>query len=793
MLRNYFKTAWRNIIRRKTFSLIMISGLALSMSVCLLVIVIVNDQISFDNFHPNANRIYRINTSVTRTDNNVEKIATTPFTLGNKLKGYSSIENVVHIDRDLNAEVVKGQNKIALHGMFTEPSFFKMFGFTLQAGDASTALNEPNTIVLTHQTAVKFFGNINPVGKTLSLEKFGDFKVTGVLNEITKQSQLQFDALASVASINILEQQGVINSTLNNPDNYYSDYLYVLLQKGKSEKYLNSILIDIAKKSNEGKLNADFKSVVFYAEHITGPSHMAISNNAIPSNVLWVLSILGLIVIISACFNYTNLSIASSLSRAKEIGMRKTMGAERSKIFFQFMLESVIISLLALVISIVIWRFIGTGFKEILPQLNLNLKVNAWVYLLFLLFSVFIGLIAGFFPALYLSAFKPIYVLKDFSQSKLFSKLPLRKVLLFVQFIFCCIAVISIAVISKQMNYVLNADYGFNKSNIINVELQGMQYQNIMHEIAKHSSVVEVSASSGIPGTENIDEVKVQKNNNEKPFTISSYSVDENFADNLNLHFLAGQNFTAEALRAKGKFVVVNEKALQALSLGDAHDAIGKSLILSDSNLVQIIGVVKNFNFLPLTSSIGPLILRRDPAAFRYLNVKFANNHKAEVTSFLKKAWHNFDNVHPLSFTYYSSDVTRAYQSFKSILTVLSFVGLLAVIITCMGLLGLIIFTIQIRKKEIGIRKVLGCSVVNIVILVSKSFLKLLVIASIIAIPVGYLIGYAFLQEFAYRINISGGTILMSIGLIYLIVFATICSQAIKAAIANPVESLRSE
>ncbi len=785
MFKNYLTTAWRNIIRKKTFSLIMICGLALSMSVCLLIIVIVNDQLSFDAFHPDADRIYRINTYVMHTDNNVEKMATAPFPLGNILKeNYSSVENVVRVDRDFNADVVQGQNKVSLHGMFTEPSFFKMFGFTLQSRDASAALNEPNTIVLTHETAIKFFGNANPVGKILSLQKFGDFKVTGVLNEITQHSQLQFDALASVASM---------KTTLNNSNNYYSGYLYVLLQQGKSQEYLNSILSETANKNNGGNLNANDKSVAFYAEHITGPSQMAIGNSAIPSNVLWVLSALGLIIIISACFNYTNLSIVSSLFRAKEIGMRKVMGAERSKIFFQFILESVIISLCSLVIAIVIWRFMGAGFKEMVPQLNFNLKVDAYIYFLFLLFSVFVGLVAGLFPALYLSALKPIHVLKDFSQTKLFSKLPLRKALLLVQFIFCCIAVISISVIYRQMNYVLNADYGFSKSNIINVDLQGMPYQNIMHEIAKYSGVAEVSASSGIPGTENVDEVKVQKDSKEKDLTFSAYSVNESFAHNLNIHFVAGNNFTPDALQEKEKFVLVNEKALQALSLGTASDAVGKNLMLNDSNFVQIIGVVKDFNFLPLTSSVGPLVLRSNSSAFKYLNIKIAGDQKAEVATFLKSAWNNFDNIHPLKFTYYDSDVTSAYQPYKTILSVLSFVGLLAVIITCMGLLGIVIFTIQIRKNEIGIRKVLGSGVAGIVVLISKSFLKLLVIASLIAVPIGYLIGYAFLKEFVYRINIDAGTILLGVGLIYILVLATICSQAIRAAIANPVKSLRME
>jgi putative ABC transport system permease protein len=799
MFQNYLKIALRNLWRHKVFSFINIFGLALSMSVCLLVIFIIKDQLSFDRFHAHLDRIYRLNTIAIRKDNSTEKYASTAFPLGSTLHNdYTVVEEIVRFNRGLNSDAVYQQTNLPLRGLFTDPSFFKVFGFQLAVGDPATALNEPNSVVLTHETANRFFGKENPLGKVLTVKGIADFKVTGVLKPIREKTHFEFEALGSNASLPALEKAGGEIPSLDDWKSIYTCYLYVLLKEGRTKQELEAVLPAIARQKYANlTLETRDKGYAFYAQPLREitPGEMLSNNmgNGLPASLLWVVSGLAFIIMLSACFNYANLSIARSLTRAREIGIRKVLGAVRSQVFAQFMSEAVLMALCALILAYFLWRAVAGGLHQVAPELQLTLKEDGVLFLLFLLFSVFTGVLAGLFPSLYLSAFKPVQVLKNLSGIKLFSRLTLRKVLIVFQFTICMVGIMVVTVIYQQTNFAMQANYGFNKENIVNINLQGLPYRNLANEIAEYSQVKKVSAISHSLGTWADRSVDVRKQPEAERIRIRDYAIDQNYLDNLGLQLVVGNNFPANASDDREQFVILNQKALQVLSLGTPSEALGKTLILDDSTEVAIIGVVKDFNFRPLTYEIGPLALRYQPGKFSQLNVKISGNELVGTLAFLESTWKKFDKVHPFHYRFFEEELQSCYRQFKVMMTVLSFFGILAVTIACLGLLGMATFATETRTKEIGIRKVLGASVSSLVLLLSRNFLYLLLIAIAMALPLGYLLGNVFLEQFAYRINIGSGTLGIGVVLVFGLGLLTIGTQTMRAARSNPVKVLRTE
>jgi len=467
------------------------------------------------------------------------------------------------------------------------------------------------------------------------------------------------------------------------------------------------------------------------------------------------------------------------------------------QVFVQFVGETVIFALLALVVSYILLQFLKTGYLQ-LPlneEFAMNLEEDFTLYLIFIGFAIVVGIIAGLLPAGYLSAFKPLNVLKDSGNIRVYSRLSFRKVLMVAQFTFSVIFVIVVLIIQSQIDFMLTADYGFNQKDILNVRLQGAEFEKFAGEVKAIPGVVTVGGVSHALGTSSDRASDFKKNLGDEPFVMRDFVMDENYINNLDLTFLAGKNFDPATESGQEIHVILNESALQQFNFLDPVSAIGQSIFVNDSMQLEVIGVVKDFHFRPLTSQIGPLALRYDKRQLGYASLKIVPEQKAAVLASLEPIWKRLDPVHQLEYAMMDEEIDNAYREsgFSDILVIIGYITFLAVTLSCLGMLGMAMYATQTRVKEVGVRKVMGASVTNVVVLLSRSFMMLILVAVIIGVPMSLLLGSFFLETFAYRIEISPllvvGGILVIAGLGLLI----ICSQTINAARSNPVKSLRYE
>lgn len=802
MFRNYFKIALRTIFKHKLFSFINIFGLGLSLSFCLLVIIIINDQNSFDRFHPQEEDVYRVLTVAHRKDGGTEKYASSPRPVGDVLANESAaVEKVVQLTGGLSGDASYGQTTIRLSGFFTDRTFFEVFGFHLASGDPQTALDSPNTLVLTPETAANFFGETDPIGKTVTLKRLGDFVITGVLQPKPGKTHLEFDALASSASLAALEKENKIRPVLEDRKNYYASYNYLRLHADQKSQVLQPLLSDISKRFyGDLELESRDQGYSFELQPLTkitpGP---ILSNNlgrAMPDTMLIFLGILALIGMVAAVFNYISLTLARSLTRAKEVGIRKVTGAVRSQVFLQFLGESILsVTLALLVAGVLLQLLLIPGFKQlqIAASLDLDFFVDNSVLTAFIGFAFLIGLVAGLLPAAAISGFRPAQILSDISKIKVFSKLTLRKALIVFQFALSLILIIVATTVYKQIDYALRKVYGFTWENILNIDLQGNDFEIVAQEMAQHSEVVSFSASSHNMGTWEDSSVDVRISATDEPVGIRDYSIDAHFVENFNLELVAGENFNADRGAGNENFALVNERFLERFQLGTPHEAIGKTFIVGDSTQAQIAGVLKDFLFKPLVYDLEPMFLRYAPDEWNVLNLKIHGANIAGVLAHLEKTWKTIDSVHPLSYQFYDDLIQQVYSYFQDMMFIVGFLAALALTISLLGLLGIATFNAESRIKEIGIRKVMGANLRQLMVLLSRQDAVLLGIAAIVAVPLSLWLASMLLQTFAYRIDLGVSVLLPGVMAIFLLAGLTIGWQALKAALANPVEALRYE
>lgn len=803
MFKSIITTAFRNILRNKAFSIINLIGLSVSMSLAMLIILIVKEQMTFDNFHKDGDRIYRVSTRALRVEGGSEDYASAPLPLGQVIKEeYTFAEEVIMLNRRLNGDALYGNVNVPVSGLIVDPSFIQVFNFQLEKGNPSTALSQPNNLILTQQTAERIFGTRDPLGQTMSIGGYGEFTVTGVLKTFPGKTHFEFEVLASSTAIPVWEKDGIIGSTVGDWNNYYGSYVYFKLKEGHTPDEAAEVLPAIVKKYYSNlKLETRDRGYEFFLMPLSGitPGPMMSNQlgNGMPTILLIFLGTLAGIVLIMSVFNFTNLMIAKSLTRAREIGVRKIIGAKRLQVFVQFVGETVIFALLALVVSYILLQFLKTGYLQ-LPlneEFAMNLEEDFMLYLIFIGFAIIVGVIAGLLPAGYLSAFKPLNVLKDSGNIRVYSKLSFRKVLMVAQFTFSVIFVIVVLIIQSQIDFMLTADYGFNQKDILNVRLQGTTFEKFATEAKTIPGVVTVGGVSHALGTSSDRASDFKKNLGDEPFVMRDFAMDENYINNLDLKFLAGKNFDPATESGQEIHVILNESALQQFNFSDPVSAIGQSIFVNDSMQLEVIGVVKDFHFRPLTSQIGPLALRYNKSQLSYASLKIVPEQKAAVLASLEPIWKRLDPVHQLEYAMMDEEIDNAYREsgFSDILVIIGYITFLAVTLACLGMLGMAMYATQTRVKEVGVRKVMGASVTNVVVLLSRSFMMLILVAVIIGVPMSLLLGSFFLETFAYRIEISPllviGGILVITGLGLLI----ICSQTIHAARSNPVKSLRYE
>ncbi|MEO6405197.1 MAG: ABC transporter permease [Ferruginibacter sp.] len=803
MIKNYLKTAWRNIFGNRTFSLINIIGLSVSMSLGLLVILILKEQYSFDNFHKDAGRIYRVNTKAIRTEGGMESYASTPIAVGTALKqGYSFTEDVVRINSQLNGDAIYGNVNVPVRGFFADHSFLDVFNFQLQEGNPATALTSPDDILLTPATAKKIFGNAEPIGKTLTIKGYGNFTVKGIFKTPPSKTHLEFELMASVLALESLEKQKAVMPSLQDWTNYYTGNVYIKLKDGISQKEVKTALAEIYRKNVSGlKLETRDKGYEYYLQPLTEitPGPM-LSNNrgrALPAIILKFLSILAFIIMLMAGLNYTNLVIAKSLKRSREIGVRKVMGAQRREVFWQFITESVVFALISLVFAYLILLFLKPAFLKlrITNEFSIDLKEDYWIYGYFIFFAVAIGFIAGLLPAGYLSSFKPITVLKNTVGNKVNKRFSLRKALMVLQFTLSVVFISIVLVLSSQVKFLMRSDLGVNDKDLLNIRLQGNDFKKLSQEIQSIPGVKNIGAVSHSLGTSQDRSDDYKKDATDAPFVMRDFRVDANYISNLKMQFVAGHNFHENISAERETEVILNESALMLFGFKDAGSAIGQQIFSEDSVALSVSGVVKDFHFRPMMDAIGPLALRYKPADFSIMNIAIEPGSTDKVIAAISPIWKKTDPVHALEIKLMSQEIDDAYieSGLVDILHVIEYVTILSVIIACLGMLGMVMYSTRLRLKEISVRKVMGADIKSITILLSRSFMKLVVIGLLIGIPLSYLLGNIILQNFAYKITTLPLLIIAAVLIIALLGLITICSQTIKAALIIPVKSLRTE
>jgi putative ABC transport system permease protein len=804
MFKNYLKITLRNLWKNRVFSIINITGLAISMSVCLLMIMILNDMYSYDRFHPEGHKIYRVITHIeNKEDHNKYLTASTTLAMGDALQNnFGKNVQIAKLNASMAGEATyNNQIFFIKSGFYANPAFLELFDFPLVEGDKKSALQAPNSLVITSLFAEKVFGKTNPIGKMIELRGQGLFKITGVLAKNKGKSHIDFEVLASLSTVPRLEKEKKIDPTLKNWDNLWMGYIYLKIPDNqlvsRIEKELNHLAKKNANASNNNIIHFQLQNLLAITP---GPDTGNPTGKFMPQILVYFLIGFVAIILLSACFNYANLSTARALTRAKEVGLRKVIGAYRWQLIAQFLLEATIFSLLAFVFACafleVLWL---PGFQTLgvmRQELGMDYKQDFWAYFYFFCLSLFIGLVAGLSPALYLSAFRPIQVLKGLPNLKMTAKrLPIRKALIISQFTISLAFVLTTFVIYRQASFLLTADFGFNKDNVVQVNLFEVNPKVFKSEIETNPAVKQISFSShALAGNMNKG-FELRNGRQAKPETAFWYDVDENFIPTFQLKILAGQDFSQTSLRNE-RSIILNEKALKALGLGEPRDAISKILYLgNDTSYVRVVGVVKDFNHQNLANEIRPLALRYQPQNFRMANIRLVNPDRQDIMQFLEKKWTKLDNKRPLEAKFYDDMIANhpLNQIFDSMLKIIGVVAFLAVLIAGLGLLGMVIYLTEIRTKEIGLRKVLGAEVKQLIFLLARGFAFMLLISIALALPLAWFLNDMWLSLFANRVSIGLEFFLFGICLIIMLGLIIIIPQTLKIARLNPTDVLRNE
>jgi len=781
MLKNYFVIGWRNLVKHKLFSFINIAGLGIAIPFSLLCLIQVVVVFEADNFHPYANRTYRIITDVKEANASASKYATSPFALASNLEtNFPFVEKATPVVRAYGWELNSNIKKINVNPIYVEPSFFDIFSFPLEKGTLPAL---PNTLVITHEMAEVFFGTENPVGKTLTHREYGAFTVTGVLKPYKRNTHFRSDAMVSMATYK--------HFTKNNSKKELSAFTYVLVKPYTAKKDIDAALTIVAANTNK---ETPSNQVFNYRKQLLSdisPAFEKLDNDAYVESYkdIAVNLAMAIAIILLAAFNYINLTLARSLSRAKEVGIRKVTGALRYQLISQFVCEAILIAFLALIAGFIILNLMERFIH--LRWITWKVDNNIALWIVFILFTIFTGILAGFFPARILSGFQPVKVLKGAISPVSFGKMGFRKGLVVIQLVATCCFVFLIASLFSQFKYMATDNENFNRKNIYNISVP-VNYKLLQNDIAANKNIERIGLVStpfgGMPST-----CYVKKNNTENNRVASYYAANADFITNMNLKFVAGKNLPESIADSALNFVVINEKAVFAMGLGTPQEAIGKSIYLNNEKLMMVQGVVKDFCYSIYQFATQPLVMRYDPAQFHVLSIKTKNELvAADFKDEMQSVWKKHNPHEEFSFSDYEKELYNRYYPGAD----MQFMGMICFvvfIISIMGLIGMVTYNTEKRLKEIGIRKVMGASVSVIIKELSVGFLKLIAISGAICIPLGYILSNSVINAFAFNDGVDFTMLLMLFCVIFLIALSTVVIKTATAAAANPVKSLRTE
>lgn len=808
MMRNYFKIAFRNLAKYRFISFINLFGLTVGLSCCMLILAYIINEVSFDRYHSKANNIYR----VTRTFKNAEtgavnlNLSTIAPPFGPLLQ--NDFKEIKTLTRLLGAGPVplRYEEKIfnEQDAFFADEHLFDVFDVHVLKGNPTRSLNDPFSVMLTDETAKRYFGNEDPINKVLKMNNQFNLKVSGIYKAFPSGSHIHPAVMISFAT---LEDTAVYGAQRLREDwGNNSFFTYILTPDNfdpkKMEAQFPAFLDRHIHEGDEKYKASQWTSLALQKLtdiHLRSHTDYEAEENG-DINRVYIFSAIALFILLIACINYMNLSTARSTLRAREIGIRKTVGASRKEIIYQFLSESVMISWMAMLLALLLTWLVLPWLNTLSGQpLSISILLQPAIITAVFLIPFFVGIMSGIYPALFMSSFQPVKVLKGLIKVK-DSNISFRKVLVTAQFAISIVLIISTAVVFRQLGYMQKKSLGFDREHILtmsyNSGLNG-KFDAFRNDLLMNSNIKNVARSSRIPTGRLLDAMGTRINRGDSLVPanadIKFVSSDQEFLSTYGVKVVAGRDFSKKFGMDTSGFLV-NEAAVQALGLRNNDDAIGKNLVYG-SRAGKIIGVIRNFHFESLHQRISPLILLLplSPDFYGRISVKIAGTNIPSAVAQIEASWKKFLPEAPFEYNFLDENFKKLYASEQKQGTIFTAFACIAIFIACLGLFGLSAFAITQRVKEIGIRKVLGAGIGNIVGLLSKDFLKLVIIAAIIAFPIAWYAMDRWLRDFAYRINMSWW-IFFAAGIIAaLIAFFTISFQAIKAAAANPVKSLRTE
>lgn len=788
MFKNYLKIAFRNIKRQKGYSFINIAGLSLGLTCSILILLWIKDELSYDRFHENSDEICSV---LIQYNNKGKYQKFTQGALPIALK--EEIPEILNSTKlsplwPLDKNPIKYEDKsFVMTGGVADPSFFDIFTFPFVKGDSQTALSEPNSVVVTKETAARLFGDEDPLNKSVQFETWGRWRnvnISGVIKDFPHNSSIKFDFIIPSSLMKKIRQTWDSWNDICSP-------AFVLLQKDVSYKAVNEKVKDfILQHRPESKFTVHL--------HPLKKVHLYKYTGGGGITYIYVFSTIGILILAIAVLNYMNLSTARSVKRAKEVGIRKVVGSERSQLIKQFLGESIIVSVIALIFSMLLLKLLIPPVNNLLKS-QLKLDYSGIIIFSLIGITIFTGVVSGSYPALFLSNFKPIDVLKNNLKSGSKS-IALRKFLVLTQFTISVLLIVCAAMAHRQLTYINDRDLGFDKECIINLEMRGTFRRNwpaIKQELLNNPNIRSVTAAntSFISREKSTGSASWEGKNDDEVIWMEWYPVDYDYLKTFNMKMAEGRFFSEAFSTDAQEGIVLNEAAIKAMGM---ESPIGKRFdceIGNEARQARIIGVVKDFNFESFHNEIRPVIFAIAPGWFNefYIKLNSGNPDIFRTISFIESKVKEFVPDYPFEYRFLDDDIAHLYITEMRVEILAKYGALLAVIIACLGLIGLASYDAELKTKEIGIRKVHGASLSDLVFLLAKGYVKWIFLANFIAWPIAYYAIGKWLQNFAYHTNANLWIFVMSGMIVLFIALISVCYQVVKAALANPIDSLKYE
>lgn len=820
MIKNYITIAIRNLLKKKVYSFINISGLAIGLATCILIILYVFNEWSYDKFHTASDRIYRVVQTTTSSDREEDQAAT-PFQLAPVIDAEfpESVKSTVRFfDRQEDKHsIINREDRIAFRESnfyFTDSTFFEVFSAELIRGNPSEALKNPLTIVITEELAEKYFGDEDPIGKSLNYNGIREFTVTGIMQDWPEESHMDIDLLASYASLDEIyaSSPNFDQSWLWNPI-----WTYVLLDESANPEQLEEQLNTLTERyyyaysgwPSDETVEIELQPITDI--HLYSNREQEMQPNSSYRYIYILLAVAGFILII-ACINFMNLSTARSLERSREVGMRKVLGGYRKQLFNQFIGESFFVSFIAILFGCILVFFALPFFNELTGR-NLTFSLTQSIFTIpaLLLLTVIVALFSGSYPALFLSSFRPSEVLKGKISNSTNGTL-FRKVLVTFQFTLSVILLIGTAVIFLQLQYIQTKDLGFDKENIVllptNQNLISWEFETFKEQATSQSQIQTITGLGKIPGSQEQEFYRyVPAGTGEsEDATNLVLHVTHDFVETFNLNIIAGRTFSRDFSSDADQSILINRTMLRKLEAETPEEAIGEIFYYyppeGERKSFTVVGVIEDFNYTSLKKEIEPLVIKLVEGtrfilgSVEHTAVKIAPGDPSAALSHLEEVWKEINPIDPFEYRFLDERLAEIYEAEQTMSSLATAFSILCIIIACLGLLGLASYSAQLKRKEIGIRKSMGASVGNIVSLLSKEFLMLVALANLIAWPLTYYAAIRWLENFPYRFDLAVNipiVFLASAGVIIFISLATVSYHSLKAATINPVEAIRNE